>query len=348
MKPLPISRGRLLAAGAGALAAPALFGAPARAAETVTVGITNAITDVPFFIGTELGYFRQVGLDVALTPFDSAAKMVPSLGAGQLDVAAGAASASLYNAVARGIEIKIVADKGSTPRGLGYAGVLVRTDLIKSGKVKTARDLKGLKVAEGATGAATNSSLDILLRKNGLTYNDVQHVYLGFPEQVVAFQNGSIDASYAAEPSIAQAVRAGFAVRMIGADEIEPNEEFAVLLYGGPFIHQRREVGVRFMAAYLRAVRFYLGALRDGHLRGANANAVIDILIKNTPIKDRSLYLDAVMHGVDPNGRINLESLRIDLAFYKRAGFIEVPTVEVDPVCDGSLAAEAVRQIGRG
>ncbi|HEY4318229.1 MAG TPA: ABC transporter substrate-binding protein, partial [Herbaspirillum sp.] len=76
----------------------------------VRVGLANASSDVGFFIADKKGYFKQEGLSVSFTPFDSAAKMVAPLGAGQIEVGAGSPSVGLYNAIARGIEIKIVAD----------------------------------------------------------------------------------------------------------------------------------------------------------------------------------------------------------------------------------------------
>ena len=62
-------------------------------------------------------------------PFASAAKMVVPLGTGDLDVGGGTVAAGLYNAVARGINIKIVADKGSIAQGYEYSTLLVRKDL---------------------------------------------------------------------------------------------------------------------------------------------------------------------------------------------------------------------------
>src|ERR1700716_549601 len=75
----------------------------------VRVAIVNASSDVGFFIADKKGYFRQEGLDVSFVPFDSGAKMVAPLGNGQLEVGGGSGSAGLYNAIARGIDIKIVA-----------------------------------------------------------------------------------------------------------------------------------------------------------------------------------------------------------------------------------------------
>lgn len=315
------------------------------AAETVTVGIANSLSDVPFFIANEYGYFRKVGLDVRLLPFDSGARMVAPLGAGQIDVAAGSPSAGLYNAVARGVEIKIVADKGSAPKGYGFTAILVRSDLIKSGKYKSPRDLKGLKVAESAQGITTGPVLDLMMRKDGLTYADVQHVYMGFPQHVLAFQNGSIEASLTAEPSVALAVATGSAVRVAGTDAYYPDQEVASLLYGGPFIKARRDVGVRFMVAYLRAVRYYNLALKNSRLTGKNGSALVDVLVKYTPLKDRRVYEAAVAQYNDPSGRVSVASLKSDLAFYRAQGLIE-GNATVEDVYDPSIAAEAVKQLG--
>ena len=49
--------------------------------------------------------------------------------------------------------------------------------------------------------------------------------------------------------------------------------------------------------------------------------------------------------AVDPNGRLNLASMRDDLAFYQSQGFIEGP-ITVDQVVDTSLSAEATKTIG--
>ncbi len=65
---------------------------------------------------------RPKGIDVEFTSFDSAAKMIAPLGTGQLEVGAGSPTAGFYNAVARGLDVRMVADKGSMPPGYGYLG----------------------------------------------------------------------------------------------------------------------------------------------------------------------------------------------------------------------------------
>jgi NitT/TauT family transport system substrate-binding protein len=85
----------------------------------VSIGTTNSQSDAPIFIGIEKGYFREAGVELDLVPFDTAAKMIAPMGAGQLDVGGGNGSPALFNALARGIELKIVANKASMPPGYG-------------------------------------------------------------------------------------------------------------------------------------------------------------------------------------------------------------------------------------
>ncbi len=139
------------------------------AAQAITVGATSSTSDAPIYIADRKGYFRDEGLDVKVTNFRSAADMVAPLGAGQIEAGAGSASAGLYNAVARGIKIKIVADKASSPPGYGGTKILVRKDHVESGRYRSLQDLKGMKFAMNAPGVSNTSTLNTLLRSAGLS-----------------------------------------------------------------------------------------------------------------------------------------------------------------------------------
>ncbi|MDB5029277.1 MAG: transporter substrate-binding protein [Candidatus Eremiobacteraeota bacterium] len=334
--------------GASAVNAPA-FLRYAWAEELVTVGTVNSSSDVPFFIGDKKGFFREQGLAIKWTPFDSAAKMVVPLGANQLDVAAGAPSAGLYNAVLQGIELKIVADKGSTPHGFGYMPLLVRADLAAK---FTYKDLKGMKVAEPAQGTTTSSTLNEALKQAKLSYGDVTHEYLGFPNHVAAFAGKSIDASLTTEPSATLAVRSGHAVRYAGDDVFYPKQQLAVLLYGHNLTKKNPALGKKFMVAYIKAARFYNDGLardkRTGHgsLTGKNGKEIIDILTEYTAVKDRTIYEQATPNGNDPDGRLNLDSMRKDLAFFKAQGLV-TGNVTIEQVADTSFVDAALKSLGK-
>ncbi|HXZ01075.1 MAG TPA: ABC transporter substrate-binding protein [Stellaceae bacterium] len=324
-----------------------LAAAPAGAEELdrVRVGVIGLISDAPLFIAQHEGYFRAQRIEVAFIPFPAGPAMVAPLGTGELDVAAGASSAGLFNAALRGIAVKIVADKASTPPGPSYMPLLVRKDLVESGRVKSFADLKGLRVAEAGRGGSPGSTLNAILRQGGLAYDDVEHVpNLAYPQHVTALANRAIDASITTEPSATEAIEAGYAVRFSDGSAY-PDQEVAVLLYGGDFIAKHRDAGERFMVAYIEGLRFYAQAISGGYLRGPKAGAVIDILAAEGEIKDKALLGRLVANGVNPDGHVNEASLRTDLAFYRAQNLISGP-VAVEDLVDASFVEAALKQLG--
>jgi NitT/TauT family transport system substrate-binding protein len=330
---------------AAAIAAAMLAATPAGAVETVTVGVTNSTSDAPIFIAERKGMFRDEGLDASVVMFRSASDMVAPLGAGQIEVGAGSASAGLYNAVARGIRIRIVADKASSPPGYGATKILVRRDHVESGRFRAIADLKGMKFAMNAPGVSNTATLNALLKSAGLKYTDVTTVDMRLPDHVAALKNRSVDAAASVEPGPAMAIGAGDAVLVKSDDEIIPNHQIAVLLYAETFAQQHPDSARRFMRAYLRAVRFYNGALKDGRLDGPNAEEVIAILAAATPVKSRAIYKAITPTGMNPDGKVNRQSLADDLAFYTEQGLIN-GHVGLDAVVDDSFVAAAVKDLG--
>jgi NitT/TauT family transport system substrate-binding protein len=320
--------------------------APARAQMAeVSVGIASAASDAPIFIAETKGYFQQEALSVKTVTFTSASYMVAPLGAGQLDVGGGAPSAGLYNAVARGIRLKIVADKASSQPGYGVNQILVRKDLVDSGRYRTPKDLKGMKLALAGTGVSSMTTLNDFIKSYGVKYSEVQILDMSFPQHVLALRNKAIDASITTDPSATVAIKEGAAVKVVTDDQVIPKHQIAVLLYSEDFALKRPDVAKRFMRAYLKAVRFYNGALAQGRFAGANADEVISILTRSTPIKDAAVFRAITPNGCDPNGQIDVPSLKKDLDFYREQGLIN-GAVTVDQVLDPSFAQGAVEELG--
>jgi NitT/TauT family transport system substrate-binding protein len=317
----------------------------AQAADQVRIGTARTMSDSGYYIADALGFFRDEGIEVSITGFKSAAQMVAPLGSGELDVGGGTVSAGFYNAVARGIDLRIVADQASMKPGYGYSSLMVRKDLVDGGRYRSFADLKGLKVAIGAPGTGTASALNETLKRGGLKYDDVDVVYLGYPEHLPAYRNKAIDASITNEPTMTRAIEEGAALRIIGNDVTYPDQQTAVVFYADAFA-RRRELAERFMRAYLRGVRVYNDALKDGRFAGPKADAVIAILTKATPIKDAALFRRIVPSWANPDGAVNMTGLRADLAFFRELGLIESKDITVDRVVDNTFVRAAVEKLG--
>src|SRR6266478_744439 len=145
--------------------------APAQS-DTVKLGDLAAISNAAVYIAVEKGFFKEQGIVTDITNFASAAKQVPALVAGELEVSVGSASAGLFNAVAQQAPFRIVADKGQAREGYGFSLLAVRKDLVDSGQVKTFKDLKGKQIAILAKGNIQHYLVGKMAEEVGLTIND--------------------------------------------------------------------------------------------------------------------------------------------------------------------------------
>src|SRR5215204_5962393 len=177
----------------------AVDAAPAQTVR-VRVGTLSASADAPFYWAQERGYLREQGLDLETTPFDSAQQMIAPLGADQLDAGGGGPGPGLFNAIQRGIAVRIVADRARAAPGTRFNCLMVRKELIDSGAVRGFTDLRGRVYAEPVPGNVMGYVLDQQLRQAGLRSDDVRWVTVPYPEMMVAFGNNNIDAAFPVEP----------------------------------------------------------------------------------------------------------------------------------------------------
>jgi NitT/TauT family transport system substrate-binding protein len=161
----------------------------------------------------------------------------------------------------------------------------------------------------------------------------------------VAYQNKAIDASITTEPTTSHILREGSALRFTTNDTFYPDQQTAVVLYGGQFAKKRPDDAVKFMKAYLRGVRDYNDALKDGKLAGKDAEAIIAILTEYSNIKDAAIYRMMTPNGCNPNGQVNTVSLRKDWQFFKDQGMLN-GAVGVDQVLDMSFVEAALKELG--
>jgi NitT/TauT family transport system substrate-binding protein len=268
--------------------------------------------------------------------------MVPSLATGGLDVGSGAISAGLFNAVSRDISLKLVAQQASSTPGHGNIAMFVRTDLIDSGAFKDYPDMKGKKVAVTAKASQSEVLLDRALQKGGLQLSDVEEVELAVGDMAAAFTTKNLDIGFINEPTATATVDKGFAVRWKGGDEIYPNQLFTTWMYSEKFARERPEVGVKFMAAVLRGTRDFIEAFD----KGKDKQAIVDIMVRHTPVTDRSLYDRMFTAGMDPNGVIDTRALEADQDWYIAHGQV-TQKVRVDDFVDQGFVERAVQLIGR-
>jgi NitT/TauT family transport system substrate-binding protein len=326
---------------APAASAPTAAPAAPREIMTVKVGTTPSISNGARYIAAERGYFREEGIEMEDVHSDTSAQILPSLAAGQIEIAGGGISAALFNAIAQGIPVRLVLDQWTAYPGNGAGGIIVRKDLVDSGQVRDNADLRGLKIGITAHGQATEYGLATALDKAGLTLADVESTLLPYPDMTVALGNRNIDAAVTIEPYAELAVAQGFAARFRPWPEVIPYDNPAMLMFSATFAEQRNEAARRFAKAYVRGLRAY----NDARTKGIDRDEVVGYFIKNTPVKDRALYDNMPWPSNNPDGRVNAETIGIAQDWFAERGYVQTK-VDLSKVIDNQFADYAVAQLG--
>jgi NitT/TauT family transport system substrate-binding protein len=340
----PAAQGSAPAASQPSAAAPAAYKAtPLNPPVGLQVGVVSSSSDGGIFIALDRGYFQEEGLNVETQQFQTGVDQIAPLGAGQLDIGTGAIAAGLYNAIGRGVPLRMVADKGSTPSAeWDFSALMVRKDLVDSGQVRDYKDLRGLTIVTTAPGNSTEVDVAAVLEKGGLTLADINFQHMSFPDMITAFQNRAIDAGIVIEPYMSRIEKLGTAVRWKGTQDFYGNQQVAVIMYGPKLVEEQQDVARRWMTAYIRGLRDYNDAFGPKRQR---RDEVIQTLIKHTPIKDASAYEEMRPAGLDPDGKLEMASIRRDLAYYEQTGRVTVQ-IDLAKVIDTSFQEYALRQLG--
>jgi ABC-type nitrate/sulfonate/bicarbonate transport system substrate-binding protein len=314
-----------------------------RAQDVVRVADIGIVPNAPFYLGIENGDFKRAGLDVRLEKFASAVNAMAPLSTGDIEVVAGGVSPGLFNAFARGWPVKIVAPFGRDSATNSVDAIMVRADL-KASVTKLA-DLKGRKIAVVAPSSAPVYMLARALAPVGLTLKDVEVVAIPYPDQEAALVNKAIDAAISIEPFVTLLQDRGVASLMMRAGDIpslaNPGWQVAVVLYNETWAQKNPRAANEFMAIYLKGAREFESAIN----KGPNRASMIDLLIRNTRVKDRGVY-DRMHWGyIDPNGVILRDSLRDQADWYLQQGMV-TKKIEIDQIIDGRYVKFALDKLG--
>jgi len=321
--------------------------APAAAAprlDPVKVAEGNAtINMAPLYLGIERGYGREDGIEIDLVDLGTgtSAQVLPALAAGQIEVAVGGTAAGLYNAIAQGVSLRITLDMTTAYPGNEAAGILVRKELIDSGRVREPADLWGLRLGFTSKGHSTQMIWDKVLGWGGLTFQDVESVEIPYPEMNVALANNNLDGAVSVEPFAALAIHGGYAVRWKTWADVLPYDQVGVAFYSQAFADGRTDVGRRLAKVWVRGARDFEAA----RTRGVNREDVIAILQKRTVLKERALYDLVPWPSFNPDGRVNAESVAAAQDWFAANGYVPRP-VDLARVIDQQFADYAVAQLG--
>ncbi len=293
------------------------------ARKKITVAIQPFLAHAPVLIAYADSFFAEEGLDIEFIKVANSTEAIPALIKGDLDVFPASANPGLFNAMARGIAVRMVADRGYLdPNGCSSVAIAVppgRAAAFRANprivrRVSIERQHGMLYMIEKSL-ASVGLSIDSLDTK----------IIPPLPEQE-ALGKGTLDAAFVGEPWIARAVSAGKAEIWIRVEDVLPNMQSGFIFYGPSLLTRDPDAGRRFLIGYRRGV----AKLQEG-----KTPANVALLAKETG-DTPELVRQACWPTLRQDGRVDLTSTLEYQRWLQRKGLVPVPAT-TDQMWDPSF-----------
>lgn len=263
---------------------------------SMRLGLQPYLSNAGFFIALEKGYFAQEGIDIKLAMSRaSGAELISGLISDQYDVLGTGLTLATYNALLRGIDIKIIADKGGEKGDQSFTWLVVRKELMDNNRVKTLADLKGLRIGAPGVGTAYWIEAMMLLDGAGVKASEVEMIRLNPPDTVASLKSGTIDAAMLGEPFVSQIVTAGNAAALAPGGK-DGHFVSAVIMATGEQVKKNREALKRFLKAYIKGTQEYFANPRDAKS--------VEAIMKYTKL-NRTVVEGVRLPYIDPKGIVH-------------------------------------------
>jgi len=239
------------------------------------------------------------------------------------------------------MQLRIVGDKQSLRPGVSATRLVIRADLDQGSEAKDMQALKGKKIAVSAKASSVYMLLQDLLKKHGMTFDDVHVVELSYPNMLPALTTKAIDAAIDLEPFLSRAMSVGAVKVVSDLSEFVPDAGGTIvpLVYSEKFSNDKPEA-MAFMKVYLQGVRMY----NDAIVKGKDKDKAIAVIAKYANVKPE-IVREAFPAGLDPNQRVSKAFLDKLQTFFVQQHFLR-STVDVSKVVDLSFADAAVEELG--
>jgi ABC-type nitrate/sulfonate/bicarbonate transport system substrate-binding protein len=238
--------------------------APARAADTVTIGTVGSPSANlwPLFIGVEKGFYTAENVKPDLVYIQSSAAVIQQLSAGSLDMSMSTGIVDPIRAIDQGAAIALTRFEVQVPP---YA-------LLAKSSIKSLPDLKGKIVSVGGPKDITRLYVDRMLAAQGLKTGDYDYHYAGATTaRAQALLSGAVDAAILLPPSNFQIQNQGY--NDLGlAMQYAPELAFSGTVVNKAWAARSADVLKRVLAAQSKSTEY----LYDSK----NRTEVVNILVK--------------------------------------------------------------------
>lgn len=240
----------LFAASALALASP---GAPAYAADKLSVAVIPIADCTPIFLGKEKGFFAKQGLELELSTAGGGAAIIPGVVSGQMQFGFSNVPSMLI-AQTKGLNLVGVAPGASSSgqAGTDFSAIIASGD----SPLKSAKDLEGKTVAVNNLNNIGDTSVRAAVRAAGGDPAKVKFLEVQFPDMPAALADHRIEAAWIVEPFLTIARDRGAKVISWNLLDVAPKMMIAVYFTSEKYAKENPDIVKRFKAAITESLAY--------------------------------------------------------------------------------------------
>ncbi|QWI72925.1 ABC transporter substrate-binding protein (plasmid) [Bacillus mycoides] len=303
---------------------------------SVEIGMLKLSSSAPIFIGIEKGFFKEENIDIKPKWFDAAQPIAVATAGGNLDIGATGITASLYNMVANGEKLTIVADKGREARGFSSNALMVSPH----SNINKIEDLKGKRIGITQTGSTYHYMIGRLLELHHLSLKDIELIPLNSVNGMVeALKSGQIDATLLTEPHVSNALNQGYGKLLVSVGDEMDYQTSGIFL--SEKFKKNKGIAIRFLKAYVKSTRYYHDAITKK--QGNQYDEVISIISKYT--KQPKETIQKGLPYIDRDGKLLKQDIKTQISWYHKENLID-KNVDVNEIIDTKLLDEAIKTMG--
>jgi NitT/TauT family transport system substrate-binding protein len=294
-----------------------MAGAPALAAEKLTVGVLKLASSGPVFLAQDLGFFREAGLEVEFKFFEAAQPVAVATVSGDVDLGVTGVTAGFYNLAGKGA-LKLIAGQAREEPGYKLVAVVASKKAAEAG-LKRIEDLPGRAAGVTQVGSTFHYSLGLIAEKHGFDIAKVRVVPMqSLPNVVSAVKGGQVDSAILPATGATPLIASGDAVLLAWADETP--WQVAAVFTSPRAIQNRRAALESFVRGYQKGLKaFHASFLTKGAdgkiVPGPDAEKHLAIIAKYTGQTPASIR-DSIPY-IDPKGRLLVSDIYRQVRWYQ-------------------------------
>jgi NitT/TauT family transport system substrate-binding protein len=166
---------------------------------TLKVGVIPIADVAPLYLGIKKGFFKQQKLTLKPQLASGGAAILPAVVSGNTQIGF-SNTISLLIAASKGLPVQIISQgvSGGTNKAKPWADLLV----LKSGPIKTGKDLEGKTIAVNTLNNVCQVTIEASLQKQGVNVKKLKFTEVDFPDMLAALQGHRVDGACEVEPFV--------------------------------------------------------------------------------------------------------------------------------------------------